>query len=237
MTQEQNQVGRRPKLSKEDIAACVEALTNSNTTPRELGRRYGVHPTTIRNACRDLLGEIPIGRQKRADIEIPDNMRQITGCDDYFADDLGNIYSRRQGYYLKKLTPTVCGNVQKVAVISNGKHVSRQQPVQDLVCLAWNGKRPTPTHIVGFLDGNSENRTPDNLIWTTEALSRRAKSAKGELHGRAKLTVEDVLEIIERRKAGEHISTIARDKKVHPTTITGIVTRRLWSHLTTTPLV
>jgi hypothetical protein len=231
MDQETKQVGRRPKLSAEDIAICVDALTNGNSTPRELGIRFDVHPTTIRSACRELLGEIPVGRQKRTSVEIPENMRQIPGSDDYFADDQGNIHSRRQGYYLKKLTPTVCGNVNKVAVIANGKHISRQQPVHDLVCMAWHGAKPSFSHIVGFTDGNMSNCLPANLYWTTQTVPRNIRAAKGEAHGRAKLTAADVLEIIDRHSNGEHISNIARDKNVHPTTVTGIITGRLWSHV------
>jgi hypothetical protein len=218
--------GRSPKLTSEQIQICVTEL-NNGISPRVLGDRFGVHPTTIRSACRDLLSDVD-DTSLGEEVELT----TIPGFSDYFVDSNGDIYSKRQGYHIKKMTPTLCGRQFKVAVIADNTHVSRQYPIKELVCMTFHGDKPSPNHSARHIDGDYTNNKPDNIEWSVDGdIVRTIHAAKGEAHGRAKLTKDDVLEILAYNAAKESISDIARIKRIHPTTVTSIISRRLWSHL------
>jgi len=82
-----------------------------------------------------------------------------------------------------------------VAVIYDGRR--RTKSVHSLVCLAWNGTKPSPTHEVRHLDGSRTNNVPRNLCWGTQAENeadkrRHGTAAIGSRHGIAKLNEEAV---------------------------------------------
>lgn len=53
----------------------------------------------------------------------------------------------------------------------------------------------------------------------------------GEAHGRAKLTVGDVVAIRTARAKGEKLSTIAARYGIHEATVSAIVLRKVWRHV------
>ena len=59
----------------------------------------------------------------------------------------------------------------------------------------------------------------------------RAKKARGEMAGKAKLTADDVREIRRRASAGERHPPIARDFGVHTASVWAIVHRHHWAHV------
>lgn len=82
-----------------------------------------------------------------------------------------------------------------VAVIHGGRR--RTKHVHSLVCAAWHGPKPSPTHEVRHLDGIRTNNLPENLCWGTQAENeadkrRHGTAAIGSRHGIAKLNEEAV---------------------------------------------
>ena len=79
---------------------------------------------------------------------------------------------------------------------------------------------------------------PKHLFLGTDLDNARDRDAKGrhvplpgELHGRAKLTAEDVLAIRARAAAGEMHAALGREYGVHQSNISKIVIRENWRHL------
>jgi len=120
--------------------------------------------------------------------------------------------------------------------------------VNRLVCEAFHGAPPTPEHHAAHNDGNQLNNHEDNLRWATgvenEADKRTHgtaaigdrhwsklsphKRAKGERHGLAKLTVEDIPKI--RSHAGTQ-REIAAIFGVTQRVIWMIKSGKTWSHV------
>jgi hypothetical protein len=59
----------------------------------------------------------------------------------------------------------------------------------------------------------------------------RNKFKRGEEHYKARFTVEQVLEMRRRRKAGERLKSIAYDFDTSPQTIQDIATGKSWKHV------
>ena len=220
--------GRQPVLTAEIVENCRARLVAGGTTIAALAREYGVHPTTMRMACK---GETWNSRDPR-EIEPPENMRRIPGYSAYFADSDGNIHSARQSNSLHQLAVGPSGRGYKVFLLPDGAQKGHTAQVHDLVCAAWHGERPSAGHRVLHGDGDRRNNRPDNLSWAEPgSVPRAGGGAAGEAHGRAKLTDADILEILAYGAARERPADIARFKNVHPTTVSGIIRRRLWAHV------
>ena len=212
--------GRRPKLSQDIINTCVARLQDGSADPRLLCKTYKVSATTLRAACKALLN---IESSLIGKTPVPNH----TG---YYADDAGNIYSNKQGFYLKKLKPSKSGKQLKVAVIKDGDTQSAQVLLKDLVYITFKGEIPADSIVVN-IDNDYENNHPDNLTLINRTEDTRSMfSAKGESHGRSKLT-EDKVRLIHAYSANKGISEIARIMSVHPTTIKNILLGRLWPHV------
>jgi hypothetical protein len=78
--------------------------------------------------------------------------------------------------------------------------------------------------LIGHRDGNYKNNHPENL----ELCDRLDIAACGENNSQHKLTVEQVREIRERRKAGQSVRAIAEDYPVCQRVVECIVKRRKW---------
>ena len=116
----------------------------------------------------------------------------------YFAGSDGHIYCNSDARCNAKkpkpfkLEEWADNNTQYpiVSIILDG--VRRSKSVHGLVCLAFNGKKPSPIHEVRHLDGTRNNATPSNLLWGTPAENeadkrRHGTVAEGSRHGIAKL--------------------------------------------------
>ncbi len=220
--------GRQPVLTAEIVESCRARLTDGTVTIAALAREYGVHPTTMRMACRG----VTWNSRDPATVEPPEGMRRIPGYSAYFADEHGSIFSARQSNELHQLAYGPSGRGYKVFLVPDGANKGHTAQVHDLVCAAWHGERPSGDHRVLHADGNRRNNARDNLSWAEPgSVPRAGGGAAGEAHGRAKLTDADVLEILAYGAARERPADIARHKQVHPTTVSGILSRRLWSHV------
>jgi hypothetical protein len=74
-------------------------------------------------------------------------------------------------------------------------------------------------HFLGTYGDNCRDRT------------KKGRTAKGEKHGRAKLTEAQAIEILARSKAGESHRLLAHAFQVSRSTIQHLVQGRSWSHL------
>jgi hypothetical protein len=107
-------------------------------------------------------------------------------------------------------------------------------------CLAWelkHGPIPEGMCVCHHCDNpsccNTEHHFLDTKAGNTADMVEKGRQAKGEKHGRAKLTEADVLEIRRRIAAGESQSSIAADFGIHHTTVGAIKSGKRWSHLKT----
>lgn len=220
--------GRQPVLTAEIVESCRARLAEGGVSIAALAREHGVHPTTMRMACKGVTWNARNPNQ----MAIPDGMRRIPGYSAYFADAAGGIFSARQSEQLHQLTFGTSGRGYKVFLVADGARKGHTAQVHDLVCAAWHGERPSAEHRVLHSDGDRRNNAKDNLSWAEPgSVPRAGGGAAGEAHGRAKLTDSDVLEILAYGAIRERPADIARHKGVHPTTVSGILSRRLWSHV------
>lgn len=124
-----------------------------------------------------------------------------------------------------------------VSIYHFGLKLSRT--VHGLVCRAWYGAPPPGMFQVRHLDGNPYNNTPGNLRWGDQSENEYDKvrhgthgGNRGEKHGSAKLTNEDVREIRRLYADGTlNQYELADQYGVAQSVISQIWTRQLWSHL------
>lgn len=76
-----------------------------------------------------------------------------------------------------------------------------------------------------------EGSPKENAMDSINKGRARYKRHPGEENGRARLTAANVIEIRFRAGAGEHHINLAREFRVHPTTIFQAVHRMTWKHL------
>jgi hypothetical protein len=122
----------------------------------------------------------------------------------------------------------------RVTLVKKGKR--KTFFVQQIVCKAFWGPAPGPNYEVGHLDGDRKNNKSNNLEWVTKkqnAAHRRlhGNSGEGEGNSSAKLTRDDVYEILDRYDEGESASSLGREFGVSHTQILNIVKGKKWKHV------
>lgn len=105
-----------------------------------------------------------------------------------------------------------------------------------MVCEAWHGPKPSPTHQAAHRDDNKDNNTPDNLYWATPLENhadrrRNGGILNGSRIGRSKLKESDILLIRAFRDAGMVHSKIAKAFGVAPHTISRVLSGQRWGHM------
>lgn len=133
-----------------------------------------------------------------------------------------------------------------VSLCADGKVFNRR--VNRIVCAAFHGPAPSRKHHAAHNDGNSLNNRADNLRWVlgseNEFDKRRhgtarigekhwsksmpERRAKGEKHGLAKLTEQQVRDI---RADTRFQREIAAEYGVSQKAVWGIKTRNTWGHV------
>ncbi len=136
----------------------------------------------------------------------------------------------------------MCGLVRR---LPDGRYEQVTRNVHVLVCTAFHGSRPTPSHQVCHNNGNSKDSRAENLRWgtTTENEADRRQHGyrdDGEHNAAAKLTTEQVIEIRRRHVdnvcASGHtkkgfIIAICKEFQISPITANRIIKRRSWKTL------
>lgn len=158
-------------------------------------------------------------------------MKAIPGFDGYYAGEDGFVYSVKTGKY-KRLTSYKSKKhpYLMVGVHQNGKKTKKK--IHTLILMAFVGDRPVGLE-ARHLDGNCLNNKPSNLKWGTRQENVDDKKIHGTIpigtrNGRAKLTKEQVLEIIS-LKGDLSTGAIACKFNVAQTTISAIHTGRSWN--------
>ena len=109
--------------------------------------------------------------------------------------------------------------------------------VHRLVAEAFIGPPPGEGYTVNHRDGVKAHNAADNLEWLTQGDNQRhayetGLKGRGERHGNAKLTEEQVREIRRRFDAGGVTQTaLAGQYGVSQPLIGGIVRRKTWTHI------
>lgn len=170
------------------------------------------------------------------------NLREIPGTSGkYLAGDDGAIYSanfhRAVGRMVQmRQFPNRFGYLS-VQLRLDGR--GRSMLVHRLVAMAFI---PNPDALpqVNHRDGSKTNNSATNLEWVSASQNIRHSIAigikpilRGEKHGMAVLTAQDVIAIrgtpVERKYG--HATALARQYGVLPTHIRSILTRRTWKHV------
>lgn len=104
-----------------------------------------------------------------------------------------------------------------------------------LAYMAWNGDIEEGQHVRHRCD-NPPCINPDHLELGTHAdnmndAKQRGRTARGESHGRAKLTERDVLAVREASASGESYRSIGARYGVNKYTVGKIVRQQKWSHV------
>lgn len=142
------------------------------------------------------------------DNPIPEEWRFVVGYELFYrVSSLGKIYSSFSNFILKPKLDRY--GYHTVSITTRNYTGKRNFPitVHTLVCLAFHGPKPTPTHQVNHKDGVKTNNAASNLEWATPEENIRHAIAMGLMpniglrfgnHGsgsynrNAKLTQEDV---------------------------------------------
>lgn len=116
-------------------------------------------------------------------------------------------------------------------------HSSRQtvRRVAPLVCRAFHGP-PKHGQEVNHKNGRKNDDRASNLEWVTRSENCRHRSrvlgkSRGELHGRAKLTEQDVREIRRRLARGDTKVSIADNFGITPQLVRKIQRHLVWTHV------
>lgn len=111
----------------------------------------------------------------------------------------------------------------------------RSIPVHTMLMDAFVGPCPDG-YEVRHLDGNPENNNLENLKYGTRQENaadrvRHGSQPRGESHGRAKLTRNDIKAVRAKHSDGATIASIARQYAMAESTIGDIVKKRRWKHI------
>lgn len=147
---------------------------------------------------------------------------------DYTIDEDGLIVRVTDGA-TKRAGTVVKGRLRKgyrSVKLNVGKGEKKEFSVHRLVCLAFNGKPPSPDSVCRHLDDNKLNNHYSNLAWGThldnhDDRRRNGNSFGREKNGRSKLNPEQVAEI-RSKFTGSHgeVSKLSREY--------GIANSQMW---------
>lgn len=154
---------------------------------------------------------------------------------DYYVTEDGHVWSAlsnkfisehpdKNGYMKVRLSSKDLPNGKQHAYSVHRLVLENFRPVENMENLQVN-----------HIDGNKSNNSLSNLEWTTcEENIRYAidNNLRAQVNGAAKLTEEDVLNIIEKLKNGQTCCSIAKEYGLCRATIEKIYNGTSWKHLT-----
>ncbi len=162
----------------------------------------------------------------------------LDGFEGYEAGSDGSIWSQPQiNKYPRRQLAAQFNPVTGYMHVSLKRHgVSKTKAVHVLVSLAFHGPKPPGKRDVCHNDGNKLNNVPGNLRYDTHSANKLDMRAHGtakigHLNHATKITVEDVLEIRQRRDQGEQFKDIAASMGRSRGTIEDAYHRRTWQHV------
>lgn len=152
---------------------------------------------------------------------------------EYQANRLGQIRSVKKGVHrilLQSKNGSGYGSVSfclKTEKYKLGAHV--------VICLTFNGPKPTPTSVVNHKNGIKLDNRPENLEWTTYAEnsshSHTFNKKAGFIVEKSKLNEQQVLEIYQRLLKGERTQALAKEYEVSRHAISHIKFKKFWTYI------
>lgn len=166
-----------------------------------------------------------------ATIRLSYYMKQIEGFENYYVDELGNVYSDKLGS-LHKLTPIIRSGYACVRLSIQGRVYNKN--IHRLLAQVFI-PNPENKKTVNHKNGNKTDNRVENLEWCTQSENVKhafriglKSSSKGERHGSSKLTD---LQVILIRKDIRSQRKIAKEYMVCQSTIAAIKRGQLWKHI------
>lgn len=173
--------------------------------------------------------------------EVKDNIeewRPITGYPGYEVSSLGRVFSQ---FIHRARKHKIDKDGYPSLYLNRPDGPPKYFHIHVLVCLAFNGPKPSPTHQVNHMDGVKTNNIPDNLEWVTVSENYRHARDMGlvskiEKSGYAygKLTEIDVLAIrdaLNKNPTFAEIRQIAVNYGINWRHIYRIRDKSRWAHL------
>jgi len=166
-------------------------------------------------------------------------MREIPNYHGYYATKDGRIWSEPRGRGNKNgrfLKPSLRCGYERVILYVNGKR--HNCSVHRLILETFTGSCPKGTEC-RHLDGSRSNNHIKNLCWGTRIVNQHDRIkhstnvwAKGEQHGRSKLTEQNVKRIINAYQTKKFTQTaIAKTYGITQSNVSDIINKKSWKHL------
>lgn len=164
--------------------------------------------------------------------------REAPGYPSYEVSSHGNV-RRSTPYFVsmgRKNLKSCPGTGGYLFVSLSEENTKTTVRIHHLVCMAFNGPRPSPSHDAAHGNGiNTDNRS-DNLSWKTKVENQADRKPHGtylcgEMVNFAKLTEAQVSIVKAKLKKGWSWKTLAEQLDVHPTTIYCIKRGKTWKHV------
>ena len=171
---------------------------------------------------------------------VAEKWKPIPKFPNYEASNLGRIRraidcrTMLKGEFLK--TPIDLHGYLKVSLSHKGK--VRHAQVHRIIAETWLGNPPTENHEVAHNNGIRTDCRLENLRWATKKENAQDRAAhglwtpqRGSIHHGAKLTEEEIFQIRNLRERGVRPMHLAEMFNVSRPTISGILSRKTWSHV------
>ena len=160
----------------------------------------------------------------------------------YEVSDLGRVRSWKNGKWGRREEPRLMKmglndhGYWRVTLTRDG--AMGYHLVHRLVLLAFVGEPPTTEHQAAHINGHPLDASLPNLYWATVAENGEDRARhgrlKGESHGNATLTEENVIEAVRLHNLGLGDATVAKRLGVTRAAIGRIIRREGWTHVTET---
>lgn len=172
---------------------------------------------------------------------LPKGAVPIPGFPDYCIKEDGSVFTRNVfGSQGKKIGPwwkmkPIESRGYLQLTLHNEKKGGKVFRLHRLVMLVF--KRKSLLNLVRHLDGNPKNNHISNLAYgnhkdNAQDAQRHGTIARGERIGSSKLKEHQVREVLKRYANGERQISICRLMGLDPNTVSGIVRKKTWRHVT-----
>lgn len=156
--------------------------------------------------------------------------KKVPGHEQYQVSNMGNVLGARG----KPIKPYDRKNNGYLSAWISGKNFT----IHSLVMLAFIGHRPNG-NVINHINGIPWDNRLENLEYCTQSHNRKQdfihgrQSLRGEKNTQAKLTEEQVMEIVKLYKTGDYsYSNLAKKYGVHVCGISNIMNGHCWGYLT-----
>lgn len=146
--------------------------------------------------------------------------RNVPGFASYEVSNLGQLRRLHKTRYPSVLVPYRAKRGKYLVFSLRVDGTTKLVRLNRLVALAFHGEPPFLGADARHLDGDKENNYATNIAWGSRTDNeadkvRHGTSNQGERHGMAKLTNEQVRELVRRYRNGENPVTLAAEFKVN----------------------